>query len=263
MSEKISLFDSNSHPTLKGGWPTKDLDSSFARLARDIDKAGYRGACAAGIWGLEGYRHQEFIAQCRKYPALVPIAGYCPKGSSGIGADLSAIKKLGYRGIKIHPKEPKLSLKDPRVFKTFKLAAKLKLPILLCTYLHSALKFYPDSDPLYDIAALLQSAPRARVMLVHGGDVNLLRYAELVRFNPNLLLDLSLTFMKYQSSSLDFDIRFLFERFDRRICIGTDFPEYTHREVRERFLKMSRGLPREKLENIAFRNIERFLSGEP
>jgi hypothetical protein len=68
-----------------------------------------------------------------------------------------------------------------------------------------------------------------------------------------------MTFMKYQGSSLDLDIRFLFERFDKIICIGTDFPEYTHREVRKRFVEMSRGLPRGKADNIAFRNIEDFL----
>lgn len=152
-----------------------------------------------------------------------------------------------------------MSLKDPRLVKTFQVAARLELPIFLCTYFHSAVSGYPTQDPLFDIAALLRRAPRARVLLVHGGDVNLLRYAEMVRFNPNLLLDLSMTFMKYRSSSLDLDIRFLFEQFDRRICVGTDFPEYTHGEVRKRFIEMSKGISRTKLENIAFRNIEGFL----
>lgn len=255
----IQLFDANSHPTVAGGWPSKNLDSSFKKLSSELTKKHYRGACAVGVWGLERYAHQAFLELCRKNANLVPIAGYFPQSLSAIGGELKAIRKMGYRGIKIHPREPRIDLSDPRLVKTFEAAARLELPIFLCTYFHSMAEGYPAHDPLYDIAALLQKAPRARVLLVHGGDVNLLRYAELVRFNPRLLLDLSMTFMKYQGSSLDLDIRFLFERFDRRICIGTDFPEYTHQEVRKRFVEMSRGLARGKAENIAFRNIEDFL----
>ena len=257
---KPSLFDANSHPTITGGWPVKKLNSSFERLATELESSNYRGACAVGVWGLEDYSHQAFIDQCRRHANLVPIAGYFPSRSPNIARDLAAIKKMGFRGIKIHPREPKIQLRDARLVKVFETASHLQLPIFLCTYAHTSLEHYPVKDPLYDIAALLKSAPAARVLLVHGGGVDLLRYAELVRFNPNLLLDLSLTFMKYRSSSLDLDIRFLFERFDERICIGTDFPEYSPQDVRDQFMKMARGIPKQKLENIAFRNIEQFLA---
>jgi predicted TIM-barrel fold metal-dependent hydrolase len=255
----IQLFDANSHPTVAGGWPSKDLDSSFKKLSSELTANHYRGACAVGVWGLECYAHGAFLELCRKNANLVPIAGYFPQNASAIQGELTDIRKTGYRGIKIHPRDPHIDLRDPRLVDTFQAAAQLELAIFLCTYFHSTAESYPVHDPLYDIAALLQEAPRARVLLVHGGDVNLLRYAELVRFNPRLLLDLSMTFMKYRGSSLDLDIRFLFERFDRKICVGTDFPEYTHQEVRERFVEMSRGLATDKAENIAFRNIEDFL----
>lgn len=259
MQGSIQLFDSNAHPTVTGRWPSKDLDASFARLSKDLNRDQFRGACAVGVWGLEDYSHAGFLALCRKYPNLVPIAGYYPLELSAIRSDLKAIQIKGYRGIKIHPRDPHIGLSDPRITGTFQVASELGIPILLCTYFHSGIENYPTRDPLYDIVTLLQDSRDARVMLVHGGDVNLLRYAELVRFNPSLLLDLSLTFMKYRGTSLDMDIRFLFEQFDRRICIGTDFPEYTHEEVHERFVEMSRGLARDKVENIAFRNVENFL----
>jgi predicted TIM-barrel fold metal-dependent hydrolase len=258
-ADPIRLFDANCHPTVAGGWPSKNLDSRLKTLSSELTKNHYRGACAVGVWGLERYAHRAFLDLCEKNANLVPIAGYFPQSASTVGGELKAILEMGYRGIKIHPRDPPIDLNDPRLVKAFQAAARLQLPIFLCTYFHSTAESYPVHDPLYDIVALLQKAPKARVLLVHGGDVNLLRYAELVRFNPNLLLDLSMTFMKYQGSSLDLDIRFLFERFDRRICIGTDFPEYTHREVRKRFAEMSRGLGREKAENIAYRNIENFL----
>jgi predicted TIM-barrel fold metal-dependent hydrolase len=125
--------------------------------------------------------------------------------------------------------------------------------------MHCRIEDYPLSDPLYSLVRLLKRCPNARVVLVHGGDVRLLEYAELVRFNQNLLLDLSLTIMKYRGSSLDTDIGFLFRQFDRRLCVGTDFPEYSPAALRARFDDFSRDLPAEKVENIAYRNLQTFL----
>jgi predicted TIM-barrel fold metal-dependent hydrolase len=126
--------------------------------------------------------------------------------------------------------------------------------------MHCRLDSYPDTDPFYSLVRLLKRCPKARVVLVHGGDVRLLEYAELVRHNSNLLLDLSLTMMKYAGSSIDADIGFLFRRFDRRICVGTDFPEYSHSALRGRFDHFSSGVAQDKLENIGFRNLQGFLA---
>ena len=52
---------------------------------------------------------------------------------------------------------------------------------------------------------------------------------------PNVLLDLSNTLLRYQGSSLDRDIAWLFRSFDRRICIGSDYPDYEPGQLRARF----------------------------
>jgi predicted TIM-barrel fold metal-dependent hydrolase len=88
-----------------------------------------------------------------------------------------------------------------------------------------------------------------------------MKYAELVRHNTNLLLDLSMTFMKYEGSSVDEDLTFLFSSFDRRICLGTDHPEWSHLQLRTRFEEVvaKTGIPEEKQKNIAYENLERFI----
>jgi predicted TIM-barrel fold metal-dependent hydrolase len=126
--------------------------------------------------------------------------------------------------------------------------------------MHCRIDRYPVADPFYSLVKVIKQAPDTRVVLVHGGDVEILKYAEIVRFNDNLLLDLSMTITKYQGSSLDSDIKFLFRNFDRRICIGTDHPEYSHKLLRERFEYFSEDVPVDKLENIAYRNLRKFLS---
>jgi len=68
-----------------------------------------------------------------------------------------------------------------------------------------------------------------------------------------------LTIMKYAGSSLDADLSFLFREFDRRICIGSDHPEYSHQDLRTRFEGFASAIARDKAENIAFRNIMAFI----
>ena len=114
-------------------------------------------------------------------------------------------------------------------------------------------------DPFYQLIKILKKSPNLKLVIVHGGDVNLLKYAELVRFNDNLLLDLSMTMLKYKGSSIDNDIKFLFSNFDRRICIGTDHPEYSHEDLRTYFDSLIENLESHRAENIGYKNIMKFL----
>ncbi|KFB70967.1 MAG: hypothetical protein AW09_003931 [Candidatus Accumulibacter phosphatis] len=62
-----------------------------------------------------------------------------------------------------------------------------------------------------------------------------------------------------EGNSVDLDLAFLFRHFDRRICIGTDWPEYSPRQVRERFEEFTGDLPDDQRHNIAYRNLYHFL----
>ncbi len=204
------------------------------------------------------YSHENYIQNCLKYKNLIPIAGVDPNTLTD--NELDKISLLGFKGIKIHPRFSnfKVSENSDRLIQIFNKASNKKLVVFYCTYAHCSLQSYPKRDPFYDLINILSFCPSAKVVLVHGGDVALMKYAELVRFNHNLLLDLSLTFMKYSGSSIDMDIHFLFRNFDRRICIGTDFPEYTLDAVLTKFNFMCEGLSSEKVENIAHKNILNF-----
>lgn len=254
-----ALFDALAHPTLSGGWLGRGLDARFEALCTELRSQGYRGACAIGLDGIEGYTHEAFAEACRAHPQLVPIAGFNPLQDPGRLRELAA---MGFVGIKIHPRFSGLTQRLGRLGPWLREAGDAGLVVFLCTYCHGPLAQLPTTDPLLDIGQSLSEAPDTRVVLVHGGDVQLLRYAELVRFNSNLLLDLSLTLMKYARSSLDADLAFLFNQFDRRICIGSDWPEYSLEAVRRRFEHFAKDLSDAKRANIAAGNLIRFLGLE-
>jgi predicted TIM-barrel fold metal-dependent hydrolase len=256
---RTPIVDSLAHPTLTGTWMARPADAHFAALIADMKAAGVEGACAIGMWGMDGYQHEAFIAACKVHPELVPIAGYKPLDPAAIDAEVKEIGKLGYRGIKLHPRFSELDVSSPEIAAVLRAAHAHGLVVFYCTYMHCSVEKWPDADPFLALVRTLKLAPEARVVLVHGGDVELLRYMQLVRFNDNLLLDLSHTILKYPGSSIDLDIRFLFQHFDRRICIGSDWPQFSCGMLRERFEYFANGLEAGRKANIASRNLLRFL----
>ncbi len=262
MNISTPIFDSLAHPTLTAKWLGKEnVNASFEALQEAMQNANYKAACAIGMAGIEEYEHSRFLKECQKYPNLVPIAGFKPPIYPFIEKAIADIAAMGFKGIKIHPRFSNLNLmgNEPVLVKTLQEAAKHDLRVFWCTYMHTNLKSYPSQDPFYSLVSILKQSVDTKVVLVHGGDVELLKYAELVRFNDNLLLDLSLTLQKYPQSSIDADLQFLFQHFDRRICIGSDFPEYTLEHTRQRFEQFAESLSIEKRENIAWKNLSNFL----
>lgn len=253
------LADSLAHATLDGTWMGKPAGASFAVLDAALEEHDYAFACAVGMWGMDGYDPEAFAAACQPYPRLVPVAGFKPQHRQTLRADLLRLRELGYRGIKLHPRFSKLDIADPLIGETMEIAGQLGLVVFWCTFLHTTINEWQEADPLLTLVRQLKVAPTARVILLHGGDVDLLRYMQLVRFNDRLLLDLSHTIAKYPGSSLEADVQYLFRHFDQRLCLGTDWPQFSHAQLRELYERFAEGLPLEKRVNIAHGNLARFL----
>ena len=107
-------------------------------------------------------------------------------------------------------------VRDPRFAQTLRMAAAADLIVFHCGYQFAADSSLHPVDPLPWLLDAVAAAPALRMVLLHGGSVELLRYAESVRMKPNVLLDLSNTLLRYQGSSLDRDIAWLFRSFDQR-----------------------------------------------
>ena len=255
---EIALFDALSHPTLTGKWLGK-ADASFEDLVRQLRGAGFARACAVGIADHDGYQHAAFADRCRQFPELVPIAGVMPKVAGAIENELDEVRDLGFRGIKLHPRYSRFKYDDSRLIDTFRAATRRDLAVFLCTYFHAPIEGYPEVDPLFCVARILKASPDTRLVLVHGGCVELMRWMQLARHTPNILLDISLTMMRYSGSSLDLDLRYLFFDFHDRTCLGTDYPDFSPSQIRARFEDMSRGASLEARKKIGSLNLARFL----
>ena len=253
----IPIFDALAHPTLNGKWIRAHDNASFETLQQQMASSSVKWACAVGMDGIGDYSHETFFAECQQYDNLFPVAGFNPLDGN-IAEALARIKKIGFYGIKIHPRYSKVALTDERMDLTLKECAKIGLPVFLCTFFYEKSLNMIENNFL-NLVKLVNNNADTKIVLVHGGAVEVMKYMELVRFNDKLLLDLSMTIMKYEGSSLDLDIQYLFNYFDRRICIGTDHPEYSPDGLEKRFTHFSQGISDEKRRNIAYVNISRFL----
>ena len=235
-----------------------DYDASFEALHRELQAEQFEGGCAIGLSGIGHYQHSEFLKRCKQYPELIPIAGVNPLESN----DYGNLKAMGYYGVKLHSRISKFDLQEhqPEIVNALRGAADEDLVVFFCTYFAAPLLAYPANDPLFLLVQILKQAPDTKVVLMHGGTVRLLQYADVVRFNPNLLLDLSYTMMRYRGSSVEADVRFLFRTLDRKVCIGSDHPEIKLSDLKKAFAEMTLDLPTEKVENIGFRNLLKFLN---
>jgi predicted TIM-barrel fold metal-dependent hydrolase len=242
------LFDANAHPQIA----TAETPETFSLLATQLRSAGFSGACAIGLPNNEGFAHAPFLAACRA-ENFYPVAAWPATTLESIEDQFAALAAMGYRAIKIHPRLSGLSVHEPHFARTLRAAATAGFTVFHCSYQFGGAGNAADSLPaLMDAVA---ACPDLRLVLLHGGTVELLRYAEAIRANRNILLDLSFTLNRFEGSSLDQDIAYLFRTFDQRICIGTDFPDYSPAQVRVRFETFSQNLDQYKKENIGWRNI--------
>jgi len=259
------IFDSCTHPTLTGKWGfNKKIKSnnpaSFEKLNKQLIKNNYYKACAIGFDNFEKYDHHKFIKQCEKYKNLVPIAGLNPKKKKSVlKKEIKLIKKLGYKGIKLHPRISNFNLLNKNLYNVLEFVENEKLVLMLCCYPNPSLNGNNRYDYVPTLLNLFKNIDSLKVILMHGGCYKLLELSEFVRQNSkNFLLDLSMTIIRYKGSSIDADIKYLLKNLDERICIGSDYPEYSLNELKTRFKELSMGISLKKKQNIFYKNLDRF-----
>lgn len=262
MNNQVKIFDALAHPCLNEDYLGRNLDCNFASLAKSLKETQVQWCCAVGLEGIGGYNHEAFAAECKKYPNIFPVAAFNPKscaskGSTEIKKDLNYLKDLGFQAIKLHPRISQFKVASKEVEDLLMVCEEIEMPVFLCTYYYGS----EETCPLFEtLSNLLHKFTKLKLLLVHSGAVEVLKYMELARAFKNVLLDLSMTMIKYEGSSIDQDIKFMFEKFDRRICVGSDHPEYTLEELYKRFEFFSQSISQEKKENIAYKNLANFLN---
>lgn len=262
-TNRVEIFDSSTHPTLNSNWLNSRYDSkaNFGLLVNDMQNNGIKKSFAIGMKNIGEYNENLFIEKVLQYEnLLVPVAYFDFFDFSNIDElenYIKHLKKLGYAGIKLHPRFSDFNLANPKLEFIIKSANDHSMIPILCTYFSD--KKLNLRNNLIELMALLSKIEKEKLILLHSGGIYALELINMAYVFENILFDLSFTLCKYEGSSLDLDIKYLFKKYDRRICVGSDFPEVSMKNLRERFEFFSDGLDIEKVQNIAFKNLEKYL----
>lgn len=252
------IIDSLSHITFDAKWFSTNYDASLERLLAEMKKANVDKSVLVGMPNLDD---DDLILDASKNHSdkFIPISGMALKDLSKeeIEQKILDLKTKGFAGIKIHPRFSGVSLISREINYALSSADKYNMPVMLCTIHRPPSK--PLGRPLYDVIhELCDQHQNTKMLLLHGGYYELLATSEIVRPYENVLLDLSFTIMRFVESSIMNDMRYLFKTFDRRICIGSDYPEYTFSQVKA--VVESNCFDEDKINNILGNNLNRFFN---
>jgi predicted TIM-barrel fold metal-dependent hydrolase len=248
------IIDSLTHITADGKWFHTPHDASEQRLLKVMDEAGVDKAI---VVALAGYIDNDFVlaASNQHSDRFIPCASFNPAAYATPEAAresfISEFASSPFPLLKLHPRLNGYDLLDPRVLTVLKVAAEMKYfrGIYLDTFLRCPGVESKKSvvDTLFDIACRF---PQLRFVFLHGAGSQLLHLYESIRTCENVLLDVSFTLQHYSDSSILQDVYFLMRHFDRRLLVGSDFPEYTPDDTLTILDKVLKELPVEKKENI-------------
>ena len=248
-------FDSLTHPTISGDW-FKNEDSSFSTLLKYIENNEKIFKLCAVNNPVFGCSNKVFFRECKFSEKLYPVARI--SGERDFLKDMADATKIGFEAIKIHPRQLKITnLAD--FDNLFQVCEAENIKVFFCSYYYTNDGCYPEFDYLFQLSQTMNKFPNLKLLLLHGGGVRLLEFMEFVRHHPTVLLDLSLTMLKYQGSSVEMDIKFVLNQFDRRVCIGSDHPEYSVLAPLEYVSNLCPSLNKSKFDNITWLNLAKFL----
>lgn len=237
----IKIFDSAMHPTINQTWinPKYNDYSNMECLLQDMKKNNIYKALALGLKNVGDYHLEKYIEFLKPYPQFIPIA-YCDDINT-----LTKTAKLGYKGIKIHPRIGNLINNEEKILHIITEANALNLKVIYCGFLGVSDYF-------------LDTINNNSLVFLHTGGKDLSKtYAKLKSFS-NILLDFSYTMCNYPE--LTTEIKTIFKEIPNRICIGSDQPEIRLDFFRQTFEKLTQNLSLENKEKIAYKNLEYYIN---
>lgn len=256
----VRFFDSLTHITPDGSWMGANrYDARLERLLEEMDRCPCPPACAClvAIAGL--IENETVLDAARQHPhRFVPIGSFNPVACADeieVGRNVVRLAQDGFAGLKLHPRLNGYDPLDPQVAAAIRAAGDHGLVVFLDTLFRQpgrATRYAPD---VVDDLAL--RCPTTSLILLHGGGSHVLAMSEVVAAHPQLVLDISFTVLRYAGSSVDDDLRFLLRTFDRRMVVGSDFPEYLPFDVCRRIENLAAEAAPIQRENVLHANLAR------
>ncbi|MCM1322073.1 MAG: amidohydrolase family protein [Bacteroides sp.] len=193
------------------------------------------------------------IAECAEHSQFIGFAtmhpGFAGAEYGGFGTELERIKRLGLRGVKLHPDFQKFAADDAVMDDAYDIMASLHLPVLF----HAGDSRYHFSNPAL-IAHVLEKHPALTVIAAHFGGYTEWQESEEYLCGKNVYFDTSSTSWKL---SVEKQREMIQKHGCERFLFGSDFPMWDHADEFSRYRQLE--LTETQNRAILYENAEKLL----
>ncbi len=195
----------------------------------------------------------SFIAETvKKSGGIMTGLGTLHPDSENIKGDIEEIKRLGLKGVKMHPDFQRFRIDDEKCNRIYELCEGV-LPV----YLHTGDTRYAFSNP-DNVIPVLERYPDLVVIGAHFGGWSCWKEAaQKLHKYKNFYVDCSSSFDWLNAEEVGELIKMYTAD---RVLFGTDYPMWSHKQEFERFNKID--LTTEEREKILYKNAMKLFSIE-
>jgi len=206
------------------------------------------------IWSAD-----EFAEALSPFPRLYGFINIDPMVAEAGHQLRDGKERLGFIGLKLHPRLQKFDMLDPRVSRLVALAGEMQLPVLIDAF--------PDGDWLLDgfsplaFAKLARECPGTRIIIAHLGGHHCIDLMMLAKRIPNIWFDLSYSLLYYAGSSVVADLMYCCKSLRySRVFYGSDYPDRPVDVTLEASLRIfaDHGVKDEALDALLWKNAADF-----
>jgi predicted TIM-barrel fold metal-dependent hydrolase len=167
---------------------------------------------------------EEFAEAISKSDRLSGFINIDPLGSEASRQLRDGVEKLGFIGLKLHPRLQNFDLDDPAVCRLVGFAGEIKTPVLIDAF--------PDGDWLmmgFDplaFARLAKNCSKTQIIIGHFGGHHCIDFMMLAKRLPNIWFDFSYSLLYYKGSPVMHNLLYCCRSMNyRRIFYGSDYPD--------------------------------------
>ena len=239
------------------------VDGSAKHAAHELDlqlqEAGVSRALGLHLdsqpWSVE-----EVAEAIRPYDRLRAFVNVHPGLPNARMLLRNAIEKLGYVGLKLHPRLQGFAIEDEKTTELVGYAGEIGVPVLIDAF-PDGMHLMQGFSPL-KYAELAKRCPETSLILAHMGGHHVIDFMMLAKRLPNLYFDISYSLLYFQGSRVPDDMVYAMRSMQfARIFYGSDYPDRTVKATLEwciEFLQKA-GVAGDELSRIMGGNARDFL----